>query len=207
MTTDCIIHIVDDETSVRASLAFLLMSSGYAVQAHVSSEAFLAAAQPGQKAVLVTDLRMPDMNGIELISAMRGKGLSLPAIVVTGHGDVPMAVAAMRVGAVDFIEKPFGDDIIIDAIERAALMVSDLPGGVADSVVRERVETLTAREREVLVGLVNGLANKTIAYDLDISPRTVEVHRANVMGKMQAKSLADLVRMSLSLGDIVAGQG
>ncbi len=150
---------------------------------------------------------MPDMNGIELITAMRAKGLSLPAIVVTGHGDVPMAVAAMKVGAADFIEKPFGDDVIIDAIERAAAIASVVPDGITEALIRERVEALTAREREVLSGLVNGLANKTIAYDLEISPRTVEVHRANVMSKMQAKSLAELVRMSLALGDVVTGHG
>lgn len=199
MTSDRIIHIVDDEAPVRASLAFLLMSSGYAVKAHESGEAFLAALTEPAKTCLVTDLRMPEMNGVELLEEISRRGIEIPSVVVTGHGDVPMAVAAMKAGATDFIEKPFADDVIIAAIERACAIADARQSGPSSAVVSERVNQLTAREREILKGIVAGLPNKTIAYDLDISPRTVEVHRANIMSKMQARSLPDLVRMTLGL--------
>lgn len=198
MTTDRIIHIVDDEAPVRASLAFLLMSSGFAVKAHDSGAAFLADLPAPDRACLVTDLRMPGMSGVELLEALGARGVALPAIVITGHGDVPMAVAAMKAGANDFIEKPFSDEVIIEAIERACAR-ADARGasGPAPAAVQERLGQLTVREREILRGIVAGLPNKTIAYDLEISPRTVEVHRANIMSKMQARSLPDLVRMTM----------
>lgn len=198
MSMDRIIHIVDDEAPVRASLAFLLMSAGFAVRAHDSGPAFLAALSDTSGVCLVTDLRMPEMNGVELLEALTRRGHKVPAIVVTGHGDVPMAVAAMKAGAIDFIEKPFADDVIIDAIHRACA-TADVQENVDNDKAEtyERLKYLTAREQEILVGIVTGLPNKTIAYDLEISPRTVEVHRANIMSKMQAKSLPELVRMTL----------
>jgi two-component system response regulator FixJ len=196
--TDRIIHIVDDEAPVRTSLAFLLMSAGFAVRAHDSGPAFLEAITDPATVCLVTDLRMPDMNGVELIEALAQRHLKIPAIVITGHGDVPMAVAAMKAGATDFIEKPFADEVIIDAIRRACAEAA-VRGGTGDTAeTHQRLGQLTAREREILTGLVAGLPNKTIAYDLEISPRTVEVHRASIMNKMQAKSLPELVRMTMA---------
>jgi two-component system response regulator FixJ len=196
--TDPVIHIVDDEAPVRNSLAFLLMTAGFAVRAHESGPAFLAAVSDPAGICLVTDLRMPEMSGVELLEAIGKRGWHIPAVVITGHGDVPMAVAAMKAGAQDFIEKPFADDVLIDAIHRASERVQPrAEAGPGANEIRGRIGQLTAREREILTGIVAGLPNKTIAYDLEISPRTVEVHRASIMGKMQAKSLPDLVRMTL----------
>ena len=199
MSSDRIIHIVDDEAPVRASLAFLLMSSGYAVKVHESGPAFLGALIEPSQTCLITDLRMPEMSGVELLEALNRRGIEIPSVVITGHGDVPMAVAAMKAGATDFIEKPFGDEVIIAAIERACAIADARQTGPTAAVVSERVGQLTAREREILQGIVAGLPNKTIAYDLNISPRTVEVHRASIMSKMQAQSLPDLVRMTLGV--------
>ncbi len=197
---DRIIHIVDDEAPVRSSLAFLLMSSGFAVRAHESGPAFLAALVDPATACLITDLRMPEMNGVELLEILSERGQKLPAIVITGHGDVPMAVAAMKAGATDFIEKPFSDDVLIEAIHRAVAQAgSQDKGAIKAPEVRQRLTQLTGRETEILTGIVAGLPNKTIAYDLQISPRTVEVHRASIMHKMQAKSLPELVRMTLGV--------
>lgn len=198
MNGELVVHIVDDEEPVRKSLAFLLSMSGHAVRLHESATAFLSVAPGLRNACLITDLRMPDMSGVELLKRLRAAHAMLPAIVITGHGDVPMAVEAMKAGALDFIEKPFEDQVLLDAIERAAreletrTQTDDLPA------IRARLDLLTERERQVLSGVVAGLPNKTIAYDLDISPRTVEVYRANVMAKMQAKSLPELVRMVLA---------
>mgnify|MGYP001407091432 FL=1 len=173
--------------------------SGYAARVHESAPAFLTVAPGLSNGCLVTDLRMPDMSGVDLLKRLRSLNAMLPAILITGHGDVPMAVEAMKAGAMDFIEKPFEDEVLLDAIRRAANELEARAGREDDApVIRARLETLTDRERQVLSGVVAGLANKTIAYDLDISPRTVEVYRANVMAKMQAKSLPELVRMMLS---------
>jgi two-component system response regulator FixJ len=196
---DVVIHIVDDEEAVRHSLAFLLTTAGYAVRVHPSATEFLAIAPNLDLACLVTDLKMPDINGVDLLRRMRAANVAIPSIVITGHGDVPMAVQAMKAGALDFIEKPFDDQVLIDAIDRAIASVEKSSSGADNgSAVRLRFDQLTEREKQVMKGIVAGQANKTIAYDLDISPRTVEVHRANVMAKMQAKSLPDLVRMVLS---------
>lgn len=195
-----VVHIVDDEEPVRKSLAFLLSMSSFTVRVHESATSFLAAAPTLAYACLVTDLHMPDMSGVELLEKLGAIGALPPAIVITGHGDVPMAVSAMKAGAVDFIEKPFEDQALIDAITRAA---SHLEGAVKvsadDGLLRARLESLSDRERQVLSAVVSGLPNKTIAYDLGISRRTIEVHRANIMSKMQAKSLAELVRMAIVL--------
>lgn len=200
-TGDYTVHIVDDEEPVRKSLAFLLGMAGFAVRMHESATDFLAAAPGIRNGVLVTDLRMPDMSGVELLRNLLSAKATLPAVVITGHGDVPMAVEAMKAGAIDFIEKPFEDVVIIEAIQRAAEQLADKPTEADDvSAIQSRLECLSERERQVLSGVVAGLPNKSIAYDLDISPRTVEVHRANVMAKMQAKSLPQLVRMALVAG-------
>ena len=192
------VHIVDDEEAVRKSLAFLLTMCGFTVRVHASATAFLTIAPTLEKGCLVTDLRMPDMSGVELLRRLGEARALMPAIVVTGHGDVPMAVEAMKAGALDFIEKPFEDDVLIAAVQKAAAELLARPDK-AHSVlaIHARLGQLTDRERQVLSGVVAGLPNKTIAFDLDISPRTVEVHRANIMTKMQAGSLAELVRMAL----------
>jgi len=171
------------------------------VKMHQSAEAFLAFAPDVRNGVLVTDLRMPDMSGVELLRNLGDLKINIPSIVITGHGDVPMAVEAMKAGAVDFIEKPFEDTVIIEAIERASEHLVAAEADVDDANdIRARLQTLSERERQVLSAVVAGLPNKSIAYDLDISPRTVEVHRANVMAKMKAKSLPHLVRMALAGG-------
>ena len=200
MTFDCVIHIVDDEDAVRNSLAFLLGTSGFAVRTHASATAFLEVAPSVRNGCLITDLRMPDMDGVELLRRLHEVDAMLPAIVITGHGDVQMAVEAMKNGALDFIEKPFADEVLIESIRRAVDQAeTQVRSEVALESMRQRVASLSERERQVLKGVVAGLANKTIAFELGISPRTVEVYRAGLMGKMQARSLPELVRMVMNL--------
>jgi len=202
MSAEVVIHIVDDEEVVRNSLAFLLSVSGYAVRVHDSATSFLRQAKGLTSACLITDLRMPDMSGVDLIKRLRSENIMIPSIVITGHGDVPMAVEAMKAGAIDFLEKPFEDEVIVGAVGRAMEMLEKRPG-LRDDVgeIRERLGQLSDREIQVMQGVVAGQSNKTIAYNLDISPRTVEVHRANVMAKMNCKSLPELVRMVLSVSE------
>lgn len=199
MTANGVVHIVDDDDAVRQSLAFLLSSVGLPVRLYDSASAFLAGLPTPQGGCLITDVRMPGMSGIDLLKALRAKACSMPAIVITGHGDVPLAVEAMKAGAVDFIEKPFEEEAILAAVRRALEQGSDENGdGI---VVAAKLATLSERERQVLEGLIAGHPNKTIAYGLGISPRTVEVYRANLMAKMQAKSLSELIRMAI-LADV-----
>lgn len=199
MISDYIVHIVDDEEPVRKSLAFLLTTHGFTVRVHNSATDFLAVASAIRNGCLVTDLRMPDMSGVELLRGLKVVQAMIPTIVITGHGDVPMAVEAMKAGALDFIEKPFKDEVLIEAIERAAERLEESTIETDDvAAIQSRLQQLSERERQVLSGVVAGLPNKTIAYDLDISPRTVEVHRASVMTKMQARNLPELVRMALA---------
>jgi two-component system response regulator FixJ len=198
--TDIVVHIVDDEESVRSSLAFLLSTAGFAVRTHLSATAFLEHAPNVRNGCLITDLRMPDMSGVELLRRLREAGAMLPALVITGHGDVQMAVEAMKNGALDFIEKPFSDDVLIDSIRRAVeLATTQVKNEAALEATRQRLSSLSERETQVLKGVVAGQANKTIAYELGISPRTVEVYRAGLMAKMQARSLPDLVRMVMDV--------
>jgi two-component system response regulator FixJ len=197
---DIIVHVVDDEEAVRNSLAFLLGTSGFAVRTHDSAASFLAIASSIKNGCLVTDLRMPDIDGVELLRRLSAQGSMLPAIVVTGHGDVQMAVEAMKNGALDFIEKPFSDDVLIESIQRAvAKATSALDADAAHNKVREKLATLSERELQVLHGVVQGQPNKVIAFELGISPRTVEVYRAGLMSKMQATSLPELVRMVMGV--------
>jgi len=201
MSGDVVIHIVDDEEPVRKSLAFLLTISGHTVRVHDSASSFLSLAGELENACLVTDLRMPDMSGVDLLRRLNDEDAMLPAIVITGHGDVPMAVEAMKAGALDFIEKPFEDEVLLEAVARAIAELKRKPREQDDiSAIRQRLGQLSERERQVMAGIVTGLPNKSIAYDLDISPRTVEVHRSNVMAKMNAKNLPELVRMVLAAG-------
>jgi len=196
--TDLIVHVIDDDEGMRTSLQFLLETAGLESATYASAAEFLASAPT--RGCLVTDVRMPDMNGIELIEALKARRSAMPAVVITGHGDIPMAVAAMKAGAVDFLEKPFDDDALLRAITSA---VAGRAGGV-DEAERGRIldmlEGLSPREVDVLRGLIGGGSNKTIAIDLGISPRTVEIYRANVMLKTGAGSLAELVRMSMIVG-------
>ena len=193
---DRIVHIVDDDEAVRQSLAFLLGSAGLTVRLYNSASAFLAGLSAVKSGCLVTDVRMPDMTGIELLQQLRAKACHLPAIVITGHGDVPLAVEAMKAGAVDFIEKPFDQEAILHAVH-AALERGFEGEDREDPAIAAKLATLSERERQVLEGLVAGHPNKTIAYDLGISPRTVEVYRANLMAKMGARSLSELIRMAI----------
>ena len=198
--TDTVVHIVDDEEAVRNSLAFLLSGAGFAVRVHESATAFLSVAADIRNGCLITDLRMPDINGVELLRRLREEGAMLPAIVITGHGDVQMAVEAMKSGALDFIEKPFSDDVLIASISRAVATAGErMRNEAMAEQVRQRIASLSEREHQVLRGVVAGQPNKTIAFDLGISPRTVEVYRAGLMGKMQAHSLAELVRMVMDV--------
>lgn len=192
------VHLIDDDEDVRRALSFLLGTAGLAVRVYESAAAFLQQDHKAVRGCIVTDVRMPGIDGLELLRRLKASGSTLPVVVMTGHADVPLAVAAMKAGALDFIEKPFGDDTLLAAIQ-AALARRDQAGAQAGQV-RERLNALTPREREVLDGLMAGHPNKTIAYDLGLSPRTVEVHRANLMTKTGASSLSELVRMALLAG-------
>jgi len=196
MGTEPVIHVIDDDESARHSLEFLLDCAGIRVRSFPSADAFLQASPPLAGACIVTDVRMPGRSGIELVEEMRSRGAAAPVIVITGHADVPLAIQAMHAGVADFIEKPFDDSVMLAAIRKAlADHMGDAAAQAERQAVTERMATLSAREREVMDGLARGDANKAIAFDLGISARTVEVYRANVMMKMQARTLSDLVRM------------
>jgi two-component system, LuxR family, response regulator FixJ len=205
MPTDGIVHVIDDDDAMRESLAFLLKSAKVEVATYESADAFLARLQGLKPGCVVTDVRMPGMSGLDLLKRLRELNNPIPVIIITGHGDVPLAVEAMKYGASDFLEKPFDDDILLTAVRTA---LSDEAAGQEDQALRaavlQRLESLSVRERQVLEGLVAGHPNKTIAYDLGISPRTIEIYRANVMTKMEASSLSELVRMALTAGVLPA---
>ncbi|HSD84685.1 MAG TPA: response regulator FixJ [Anaerolineae bacterium] len=193
-----IVHVVDDDEAMRDSMAFLLRAENFQVQTYADATDFLEALPQIKAGCVVTDVRMPGMSGIELLQRLRELKVSLPVIVVSGHGDVPLAVEAMKTGALDFIEKPFDDEVFLRAVRMAlSAHAVDSQRDAQKATINSRLESLSNREREVLEGLVAGHPNKTIAFDLGISPRTVEIYRANVMEKMQAGSLSDLVRMAL----------
>jgi two-component system response regulator FixJ len=196
MANEPVVHVIDDDDSARQSLEFLIDCAGLKVRSYASAVAFLNAVPAMDHGCIITDVRMPEMSGIELLGRLKTLGVRDPIIVITGHADVPMAIQAMKEGVADFIEKPFGDDAILGAIKAALARQSDRAHADEErALVNERLATLSPREREVLDGLVEGHANKVIAFDLDISARTVEVYRANVMTKMHARSLSELVRM------------
>jgi len=196
-----VIDIIDDDPAMRDSLAFLLDVRGFATRVHESAVAFLGVVGRERPDCIVTDIRMPGLNGLELVKRLKGDGIDSPVIVITGHGDVALAVEAMKAGVVDFIEKPFSDDILIGAIKSALERSSQGPAtDKAQQEAQARLAALSGRERDVLVGLVAGKINKVIAHELNISPRTVEVYRANLMSKMEAKSMSDLMRIALAAG-------
>lgn len=191
-----LVYIVDDDDAVRDALSLLVESAGYEVEAFETAVSALESCRTGSPACIITDIRMPEMDGFEFQKKLSEGHVGTPVIVITGHGDVPLAVRAMKAGAADFIEKPFTDEAILSSIRS-----SIEPGlGGADEAVMERLESLTAREREVLEMLIFGHQNKMIAHRLAISPRTVEIHRARVMEKMKVRSLPELVRTAMQAG-------
>ena len=201
MPNEPLIHVIDDDDAVRESLKFLLECTGYRVQDYAGALTFLSAisAEPElAPGCIITDVRMPEMNGLELVARLKGMGVCEPVVVITGHADVPMAIQAMKAGVFDFIEKPFDDGHFLSVIEKAvASRAATFEAGRERREAADRVASLSQREREVLDGLVDGKANKMIAYDLGISVRTVEVYRANVMSKLRVKSLSELVRLAI----------
>ena len=201
METARLVHVIDDDEAVRHSLAFVLGTARLEVRTYESARAFLEVL-PGIKAgCVITDVRMPEMSGIDLLRRLEELKVKLPVIVITGHGDVQLAVEAMKIGAMDFIEKPFDDEILLAAVRKGLDRGERNAHAIAErSDYLEKLGALSKRERDVLEGLVTGKANKVIAFDLGISPRTVEIYRANVMTKMEAGSLSDLVRMALTAG-------
>ena len=196
--TSSVVHVIDDDEAMRASLAFLLQASGLTAQTYDSALRFLEQLDVGPTGVIVTDLRMPEMTGLELVRRLKARDVALPIIMITGHGDVPLAVEAMKSGVVDFLEKPFDEESLLAAIRSA---LADGSKAEASQAERDRIRTvlegLSPREREVLDGVIEGKLNKVIAHELSISPRTVEVYRANVMSKTGARGLSELVRLVL----------
>jgi len=194
-----LVHLVDDDESVRKSVGFMLKTSGLRVQGYASGTELLKQSRTLEAGCILLDIRMPGMDGLEVQQALRDAGVTLPVIIMTGHGDVPLSVKAMKAGAIDFIEKPFEKAALLAALEQgfATLQQSeDKRERAKDALVR--LQVLTPREREVLDGLAEGLPNKTIAYDLGISPRTVEIHRANLMTKLGVRSLSEALRLAFA---------
>lgn len=197
-----VVHIVDDDEAMRDSLLFLLDSAGLEARAYDSAASFLNALPGLEPGCILTDVRMPQINGLEMVRRVKAAGIELPVIVMTGHADLALAIEAMRAGVIDFLEKPFEDEVLLSVL-RAGLGrgEADRQRAQGRQNVRDRRAALSGREAEVLDGLLAGKPNKIIAYDLGISSRTVEIYRANVMTKMQAGSLSDLVRMTLLAED------
>ncbi len=201
MPRDRHVYVVDDDDAVRDSLSVLLEAIGHRVRTFGSAKEFLEVAPELPMGCLIADIRMPEMDGLELQRHLNERSLHFPMVVITGHGDVPLAVRAMKAGALDFIEKPFATPTILASVEAAlSRLDSNDQQDPATVAVQARLGLLSPREREVLEGLLAGLPNKTIAYDLAISPRTVEIHRARVMDKMGARSLSELIRLALAAG-------
>jgi two-component system response regulator FixJ len=195
-----VVHVVDDDESVRRSVSFMLKTSGYCVHSYADGAKLLNAAKWLEPGCILLDIRMPGMDGLGLQEALRGQGIALPIVIMTGHGDVALSVKAMKAGAIDFIEKPFEKDVLISAIESGFVALSQADRGrdrAKDAAVR--LEVLTLREREVLDALAQGCSNKAIAYDLGISPRTVEIHRAHLMTKLGVRSLSEALRLAFAV--------
>ncbi|TCH99501.1 response regulator [Roseococcus sp. SYP-B2431] len=204
-----VVHVVDDDTAVRRSLAMLLRSTGHQVETYGSAEALLQTAEaPGGLAqgCIVLDVRMPGMDGLLLMEVLSRRGIRLPVVVVTGHGDIPLAVRAMRAGALDFVEKPYAEERILEAVGSALASSRQVDRQrLLAAQAQAKVGALSPREREVLAALMEGKANKVIGFELGISPRTVEVHRANLMEKLGVRSLPEAVRIGLEGG--IGGAG
>lgn len=201
MTPRRTIHLVDDEESIRKSAGFMLKTSGYAVQTYASGIAFLKAIKAAEPGCILLDVRMPGIDGLEVQQVLANRGITMPVIVLTGHGDVGIAVRAMKAGAADFLEKPFEKAALLASIVAAFSRLDNSDArSLREAEAKVRVAVLTPRERDVLIGLANGFPNKTIAYDLDISARTVEVHRANLMTKLEVHSLSEALRIAFAAG-------
>ena len=202
------VYLVDDDESIRRSAGFMLKTSGYEVRPFESGVAFLKEAKSLDPGCVLLDVRMPGMDGLEVQQELRDRGIAFPVVVMTGHGDIDVAVRAMKAGAVDFIEKPFEKDVLIEAIEEGAVRIEAAGRRSARAEEAQlRLGALTPRERDVLMGLVRGHPNKTIAYDLGISPRTVEIHRANLMSKLEVTSLSEALRIAFAAGLDDQGEG
>jgi two-component system response regulator FixJ len=201
MTTARVVHVVDDDQAMRESLDLLLSSAGYTARLYDGAAALLHRSGDLEAGCIVSDVRMPEMDGLQLVGELKRRGISFPVVVMTGHADVALAVQAMKAGVVEFIEKPFEDTVLIAAVE---LALSLEPGALAQQAEREafghRLDNLTAREREVFEAVTEGESNKAAAQRLGISPRTIEIYRANVMSKMGAENLSQLVRMAVRCG-------
>jgi two-component system response regulator FixJ len=196
-----LVHVIDDDEGLRESLVFLLRTANIEVKSFTSAAAFLDTLPDPALSCVITDVRMPGISGIDLLRRMKELKITVPVIVITGHGDVALAVEAMKIGAVDFLEKPFDDEVLLASVEAALRQHSgEFKRESERAEIEARLAALSPRERDVLGGLVAGRANKQIAFDLGISPRTVEIYRANLMNKMQAGSLSELVRMALIAG-------
>jgi two-component system response regulator FixJ len=201
MSNGKLVHIVDDEDSIRRSVGFMLKTSGYAVETWTSGEAFLKEVKNAEHGCILLDVRMPEIDGLQVQRTLAERGVTMPIVIMTGHGDVSIAIQAMKAGAVDFLEKPFEKSALIGAIEEAFERIAKATDASARAIDAGKIlAALTPRERDVLEGLAKGLPNKTIAYDLDISPRTVEVHRANLMAKLDVRSLSDALRIAFAAG-------
>jgi two-component system response regulator FixJ len=197
---DRIVHVVDDDESVRRSVCFMLKTSGHRVHSYSSGLELLKEAKSLEPGCILLDIRMPQMDGLEVHQALKERGVSLPVIIMTGHGDIPLSVRAMKAGAIDFIEKPFEKAVLLDALELGFAALKRLGDSRERAKNAEvRLQVLTPRERDVLNGLAEGLPNKTIAYDLGISPRTVEIHRANLMSKLEVRSLSEALRLAFAV--------
>lgn len=194
-----VVHVVDDDDSVRRSVGFMLKTSGHQVHSYNSGPELLKAAKSLRPGCILMDIRMPEMDGMEVHQALKDNGISLPVIIMTGHGDIPLSVKAMKAGAIDFIEKPFEKAALLDALNLGfASLKRSGDSRERAKAAAVRLQVLTPRERDVLNGLAEGLPNKTIAYDLGISPRTVEIHRANLMSKLEVRSLSDALRLAFA---------
>jgi two-component system, LuxR family, response regulator FixJ len=208
MQPEPLICVIDDDEAVRQSLDFLLRTAGIKVQAFDSATAFLKSFEDEKVSCIITDVRMPEMTGIDLLRRLNEMKADIPVIVITGHGDIALAVDAMKMGALDFLEKPFDDELLLTAVRSALNREKEAAKQNAEvNEIRDKLGALSNRERQVLEGLVAGKANKVIAFDLGISPRTVEIYRANLMTKMVANSLSDLVRMAMLAGILEESKG
>lgn len=195
------VYVIDDDPAMRDSLEFLLNSAGFDVRLFENAEVFLDARAGLGFGCVVSDVRMPGIDGIDLLRRLKADPAPLPVIIMTGHGDIPLAVEAIKLGALDFVEKPFEDERLIGTIEAALQQrQDDLKNHALSADIAARIASLSQRERQVMDGLVAGLSNKLIAHEHNISPRTIEVYRANVMTKMQAHSLSELIRLALRGG-------
>jgi two-component system, LuxR family, response regulator FixJ len=196
-----LIHLVDDEEAIRKSAGFMLRTVGFEVRTYASGVEFLKLARTAETGCVLLDVRMPELDGLQVQSEMAQRGINMPVVVLTGHGDVTLAVQAMKAGAVDFIEKPFEKASLLEAIDRGFARIDRVDvRATEEAEAQVRIGVLTPREKEVLDGLARGYPNKTIAYDLGVSSRTVEVHRASLMSKLAVRSLSDALRIAFAAG-------